>query len=96
VHGIGKAHPLKTGLDLVREYLSTTRDIVIFSSNHFEFAIDKSWPAEAHRLYREIIYEAFRGRNSPSYAINYAMAALPQNHASISIYHNNNCGILKI
>ena len=54
VHGPIKTHPLSVGLAMVREFLSNTREVVVWGSHLFNYGFDKPWPQEAHDEYRQV------------------------------------------
>ena len=54
VHGPIKTHPLSLGMAMVREFLSNTREIVVWGSHQFNYGFDKPWPQEAHDEYRQV------------------------------------------
>ena len=54
VHGPIKTHPLSVGLAMVKEFLSNTREIVVWGSHLFNYGFDKPWPQEAHDEYRQV------------------------------------------
>ena len=54
VHGPIRTHPLSLGLDMVRQFLSNTQEIVVWGSHQFNYGFDKPWPQEAHDEYRQV------------------------------------------
>ena len=44
------------GLAMVREFLSNTREVVVWGSHLFNYGFDKPWPQEAHDEYRQVCW----------------------------------------
>jgi len=55
VHGIIKTHPMMEGINDVKEFLTNTREIVVWEINGFE----QHWTAEAHLEYKTLLVEQF-------------------------------------
>lgn len=53
VHGIIKTHPLSQGLEEVRNFLRNSKDIIIWTTNHFEQVWDEHAHTELKNLYME-------------------------------------------
>merc|ERR1712200_352632 len=55
VHGIIKTHPMSEGLEQVKEFLRSSRDIFVFELNSFE----QPWDETAHQLWKELLLTEF-------------------------------------
>jgi len=55
VHGIIKTHPMSEGLEQVKEFLRSSRDVIVFEINGFE----QPWTQEAHELWKELLLIEF-------------------------------------